>query len=299
MAKDVKKKVEIPKEFPYLGLILNLSRDNILKDLRIILGQKLPDSWELDELLGVFGEELNLREKCAFAPISGPSTTNTQEQKLRNFKTPATQGYQSTTSTLVSNVYPTQYIFCNKKHFSASCATVTDPTTRKNILGEKKRCFVCLRSGHLSRNCHSTGKCFHCGESHHAAICSSNSVRKHQREVFSSEASRGDTAPRVNTTEHVNLKSLALEAHMFLKGMHWIRCMHLKDILGPLVKEMCTDGHTTIASLMAKHASLKGIFHSKDVWHKTNRVTSKLFEVATKKAHQELLPWISAIRNHF
>eukprot|EP00795_Rhopilema_esculentum_P014920 gene14920-6058_t len=181
--------------------------------------QKLPDSWELDELLGVFGEELNLREKCAFAPISGPSTTNTQEQKLRNFKTPATQGYQSTTSTLVSNVYPTQYIFCNKKHFSASCATVTDPTTRKNILGEKKRCFVCLRSGHLSRNCHSTGKCFHCGESHHAAICSSNSVRKHQREVFSSEASRGDTAPRVNTTEHKTYITISLRDSLQLSTM--------------------------------------------------------------------------------
>ena len=195
------------------GTVLSpIIMSKIPQDLRIILGRKLPDSWELDELLGVFGEELNLREKCAFAPISGPSTTNTQEQKFRNFKTPATQGYHSTTSTLVSNVYPTQdrernvpnCLFCSKKHFSASCATVTDPTTRKNILREKKRCFVCLRSGHLSRNCHSAGKCFHCGGSHHAAICSSNSVRKHQREVFSSETSRGATAPRVNTTEHVS-----------------------------------------------------------------------------------------------
>ena len=150
----------------------------IPQDLRIILSRKLPDSWELDELLDVFGEELNLREKCAFAPINGPSTTNAREPKSSTFKPPSTPRYQTTTSTLETNFHPTQdrernrpnCLFCNKMHFSASCTTVTDPTTRKNILRDKKRCFVCLRSGHLSRNCHSMRKCFHCGGSHHAAF---------------------------------------------------------------------------------------------------------------------------------
>ena len=32
-------------------------------------------------------------------------------------------------------------------------------------------CFNCLRKGHLSRNCHSTGKCVKCRKRHHSSIC--------------------------------------------------------------------------------------------------------------------------------
>ncbi|XP_065067642.1 uncharacterized protein LOC135693180 [Rhopilema esculentum] len=92
----------------------------------------------------------------------------------------------------------------------------------------------------------------------------------------------------------VDLKSTKLEVHLFMKCMEWA-----KGKFGIALSEVCTDGHVTIASLMAKHPLLDGIFHSKDIWHKTSKKTSKPNEIAKKRAHSKLQPWIPSIRNHF
>ena len=46
----------------------------------------------------------------------------------------------------------------------------------------------------------------------------------------------------------VTLKSPKLEAHLFMKRMQW-----LTSRLGSSLKELCTDGHITIASLMGEY----------------------------------------------
>ena len=43
--------------------------------------------------------------------------------------------------------------------------------TSRNILKEKKRCFVCLKAGHISKNCLSKMNCYNCSKQHHVAIC--------------------------------------------------------------------------------------------------------------------------------
>ena len=43
--------------------------------------------------------------------------------------------------------------------------------TWRNILKEKKRCFVCLKAGHISKNCLSKMNCYNCSKQHHVAIC--------------------------------------------------------------------------------------------------------------------------------
>ena len=43
--------------------------------------------------------------------------------------------------------------------------------TLRNILKEKKRCFVCLKAGHISKNCSSKMNCYNCSKQHHVGIC--------------------------------------------------------------------------------------------------------------------------------
>ena len=44
--------------------------------------------------------------------------------------------------------------FCNGPHPSSILAVVTETEARKRVLRlEKRRCFGCLRSGHVSRDC--------------------------------------------------------------------------------------------------------------------------------------------------
>ena len=46
----------------------------------------------------------------------------------------------------------------NSKHRSSECQVVTNVASRKGILCKKGVCFVCLRSGHIARNCLSNMK---------------------------------------------------------------------------------------------------------------------------------------------
>ena len=54
-------------------------------------------------------------------------------------------------------------VYCNKDdHFSSKCATVTSHESRKAILRRKGRCFICLDSRHIAKDCTSTYVCRRC-----------------------------------------------------------------------------------------------------------------------------------------
>ena len=48
---------------------------------------------------------------------------------------------------------------------------MTQVDARKQILRSSGRCFICLRKGHISRDCRSRSKCPKCGGRHHFSIC--------------------------------------------------------------------------------------------------------------------------------
>ena len=60
--------------------------------------------------------------------------------------------------------------------FSYLKCNVTNLESRRKILEEKGRCFLCLRSQHLCRNCLSGMHCFKCNGSHHTSICDAESA---------------------------------------------------------------------------------------------------------------------------
>ena len=163
-----------------------LSRDIMSKlpqDIRLTITRNLEDEWDLQGLIKNLGDELSLRERCALAPVTSTTTPRPTPPRAGYFNHNAAGPKQSsTTSTLLlengashgSNQVLPHCLFCGYKHFSASCKTVSDPTARKKILREKRRCFVCLKGNHLSRQCASRSKCYHCNGRHHAAICGAN-----------------------------------------------------------------------------------------------------------------------------
>ncbi|XP_068734496.1 uncharacterized protein [Montipora capricornis] len=57
--------------------------------------------------------------------------------------------------------------FCNQNHQSSKCNVVRSADSREQALRRKGRCYLCLKSGHLSRNCKSPVKCFKCQGDHH------------------------------------------------------------------------------------------------------------------------------------
>ena len=53
---------------------------------------------------------------------------------------------------------------------------------RRRILRDAGKCFVCLRRGHLARQCQSKTRCPHCHGRHHGSICQKGSPVSQPRE---------------------------------------------------------------------------------------------------------------------
>ena len=50
-------------------------------------------------------------------------------------------------------VHENDDVYCNRQHSALKCNVVTKPDVRCSILRRKGKCFSCLKSGHLAKNC--------------------------------------------------------------------------------------------------------------------------------------------------
>ena len=136
---------------------------------RIAISRNLEsETWDLKEILSEFHKELQLREQCLVNPKDvRPSNSFQRGESL-----------QSTSALYSESAKNKQFSrvrcsFCNQNHQSSKCNVVTSAESRKQVLRKKGRCYLCLKSGHLSRNFKSSVKCFKCQGAHHVAICDS------------------------------------------------------------------------------------------------------------------------------
>ena len=154
----------------------------IPQELRLILSREASDEWDLDTIMKSFTEELRIRERCALGPVNEREKPKEKHGFGFGFR-PGQNRRPPTSSTLFSsNEGPplnkdTWCTFCNGPHPTIRCAVVTDPETRKKILRRKGKCFGCLRSGHLSRDCQA--RCHRCGGKHHLALCNAQEYPGH------------------------------------------------------------------------------------------------------------------------
>ena len=135
----------------YETFITPIVMSKIPEELRIIISRKFSDqdNWNLQAMLRALREEIQVREKCAFATSHTAETPKTVKRAQAN--------QPATTSALLTESSPNQpsqalwCTYCKGSHASAKCSTVTDPHARKAILREKGRCFICLKGNHVSR----------------------------------------------------------------------------------------------------------------------------------------------------
>ncbi|XP_046864671.1 uncharacterized protein LOC124459195 [Xenia sp. Carnegie-2017] len=153
----------------YGSMLIPIIMTKLPSDIRLQIARKSSgDVWKIDELLDTIKTEIEARE------ISEGVQSSPQPQHGKysggQHQTPRipTVNAFSTQNTSGKHI---QCVYCKEPHFSASCDRVTDVNDRKSILRRDNRCFVCLRIGHLSKNCESKKKCRRCHGAHHLSIC--------------------------------------------------------------------------------------------------------------------------------
>ena len=152
------------------NLLVPIVMEKIASEFRLIVSRKFGSegTWNLDAFLNALKTELEARERCTAMKTGGP---NINTSKFEQYKTRSKQPYSASALYTGSEESIPCCAFCKKNHKSINCMTVTEPKTRRTMLRRNGRCFVCLKSGHISANCPSRAKCFNCEGRHHVTIC--------------------------------------------------------------------------------------------------------------------------------
>ena len=154
----------------YGNLMISILMQRLPPGLRIIATKKMQEEdWSMDKLMTLFRQELEARERANLQLPSPPKSGN-QRNRLPSAAALHAAGQHDTTCS-----------YCQGKHLSANCKTVTNVVARKDILKRSGRCFVCLKKNHISRECQSNNKCFKCGRRHHISLCTGQ-LPSHQQQ---------------------------------------------------------------------------------------------------------------------
>ena len=146
----------------YGPLLISVFMRKLPEELKLIISREFDKVvWDIRIIIDALKRELQGREKISFSlgenqqkdsdfHFSGSALHTAFQERKFNFKC----------------------AFCDKPQNSR---TVTKTQARKDILKKTCRCFLCLKSGHIARNCDTKIKCFSCKGRHHVSVCNSNS----------------------------------------------------------------------------------------------------------------------------
>ena len=178
----------------YGSLLIPVVMEKIPEEFWLVISRKMKsDTWDVNELIEAFKEELEAREKSRFVGGSG-NVVEKPWLKPKIPRDPITAAVLSLSERGQANCY-----FCNHPgHRSFNCTSATDPEKRKEILKKKGRCFVCLRRGHVSNCCPSEYKCKKCLGRHHISVCSGGFQLPQN---VTQSATQGNAIEQPNVTE--------------------------------------------------------------------------------------------------
>ena len=129
--------------------------------MQLLISRRIgKDNWKLDDLLKEFRIELEARERCSLLH----STIEKRDCARRRY-----DPHTISALFMAGNNHPIQKCsYCVEQHLSSKCNIVTDIAARRAIL---RKCFACLKSGHIVRHCPSKFRCPKCGNNHHVFLC--------------------------------------------------------------------------------------------------------------------------------
>ncbi|CAB4038851.1 PREDICTED: uncharacterized protein LOC100197852, partial [Paramuricea clavata] len=155
----------------YGSLLIPILKDRLLDEINMIISRQFCGKvWNLDKVMEFFNNELRAQEDCNF------SLSNKSDGRSDNFR----KREPYTASGLFSQTSKTLCIYCNEGgHLPSRCSKVSNHHSRKDILRKKGRCFICLDSRHIAKNCTATYVCKRCNKGkHHISICEAASGRR-------------------------------------------------------------------------------------------------------------------------
>ena len=158
----------------YGSLLIPILKSKMPVELNMTIARRFgSDIWTLERLMNFFNDELTAIENCKTVNAVSSDEKPDSGKKGKNnndlFTSSCLHGQFSKDSKVRS------CLFCNDSdHFASRCNSVTNVIARKNILRKQGRCFVCLETGHLMKNCQSKYSCKKCKKKHHISICDSN-----------------------------------------------------------------------------------------------------------------------------
>ena len=148
---------------PYGGLLTSILMNKLPPEIRLIISRELTEEkWDVEKLMKIFDREVDARERSATSHSSTPTSL---------FRRPLHKAPPTAAALMASHSGPPRCAFCEQGHSSSSCTIVADIGARREALRKAGRCYVCLRKGHISRNCRSAGNCNKCRGRHHNTIC--------------------------------------------------------------------------------------------------------------------------------
>ena len=127
-------------------------------ELNLIISRQFTnnDCWDIVPVLNALKTELVAREKTSFSVEQHSDIEFTAASLYTSVNTKSRRNKNVAITTTLS------CIFCNKDHKPHRCKTVTNIDARKRILKNKERCFVCLKSAYIAKQCKSQIKCYKC-----------------------------------------------------------------------------------------------------------------------------------------
>ena len=133
----------------YGTLLSSVLMNKLPSELRLIVSREIGESnWELDPLLKAVECEIRARERTALKPPSDSKHPVKDSPSALTFLTGNRSGQSC--------------YYCQQAHPSTTCEVVTGVDARLRILCKAGRCYVCLRKGHVSRDCRTGIKCSTC-----------------------------------------------------------------------------------------------------------------------------------------
>ena len=151
----------------YGSLFIPILKERLPDEITMIISRKFGEQiWTLDKVMEHFNSELRAQENC----IAPPLNKSVHESHRKG-------GYY-TTSGLFGQTNKVACVYCSREgHSSSKCTSVSNHQSRKAILRRNRRCFICLDTGHIAKNCRSTYLCRKCKTGkHHISICESAPV---------------------------------------------------------------------------------------------------------------------------